>query len=157
MDGPAPLRHLVGSEEMVTIDSGPSWLHVVHDSASRHIEIAPSVEPIATELRRLQRHLDRQHRKGSPKCFDEKDRHLPGRCYWKKRSKSAKRRGPGAQLKRIEDATKRASGSYEEINSRLTLSQSCICGARVKNPLVNAAIGVRTVDWIWIGTCSRHS
>jgi hypothetical protein len=41
LDGPAPLRHPVGTESMATIDLGPQWLHVVHDSGSRHIPIAP--------------------------------------------------------------------------------------------------------------------
>ncbi|MCL6094414.1 MAG: hypothetical protein M1519_01075, partial [Actinobacteria bacterium] len=83
LGGPAPLRHTVGSEEMVTIDSGPSWLHVVSDTGSCHVEIAPSVDAITKELRRLQRHLDHQHRKGSPQCFDEKGRHIQGYCHWK--------------------------------------------------------------------------
>ena len=190
MDGPAPLRHLVGSEEMVTIDSGPSWLHVVSDTASRHVEIAPSVDAITKELRRLQRHLDHQHRRGSPQCFDEKGRHIQGYCHWKNRSKPAKetqakivnlyrimaarrdtdhgtvanalvaisrnirtedhgmkawqrgfwsksvqRRGPGGQLARIERAVIRAGGTYDEIESKLALSQTCICGARIKKPL----------------------
>jgi hypothetical protein len=190
LGGPAPLRHEVGSEQMVAIDSGPSWLHVVYDTGSRHIEIAPSVESTARELQCLQRHLDRQHRRGSPECFDEKARHVRGCCYWKQRSKTAKKtqakianlyrtmaarretdhgrvanelvsisprirtedhgikswpqshwsksiqhRGPGAQLTRIEGAAKRVSGTYEKIDSRLALSQSCICGTRIKKPL----------------------
>ncbi len=56
---------------MVAIDLGPSLLHVVYDSESRHIEIAPSVENVDQKLRRLKRKLDRQHREASPECFDE--------------------------------------------------------------------------------------
>jgi putative transposase len=190
LDGQAPLRHPVGSESKVSIDSGPSMLHVVHDTNSFHAEIAPSVEDKARELRRLLRHLDRQHRAGSPECFDEQGRHIKGACHWKIRSKAAKRtqiqiaeahrsmaasrdsdhgrlanqiiaispnirtedhgvkswqtglwsksvarRGPGAQLARIERAAKRAGGSYIKVDSRLALSQTCVCGARVNKPL----------------------
>jgi len=190
LDGQAPLRHQVGSESKVSIDSGPSMLHIVHDTNSFHVEIAPSVEDKAKELRRLLRHLDRQHRTGSPKCFDEQGRHIEGTCHWKIRSKAAKktqiqiaeahrsmaasrdsdhgrlanqiiaispnirtedhgvkfwqtglwsksvaRRGPGAQLARVERAAKRAGGSYIEVDSCLALSQTCVCGARVKKPL----------------------
>jgi len=82
MDGPAPLRHRIGNESMVTIDAGPSVLHVVHDTSSCHVRIAPSVEDTAKELRRLSRRLDRQHRAGSPACFDEAGKHVKGfNCY----------------------------------------------------------------------------
>jgi putative transposase len=214
LDGAAPLRHPVGTESMATVDLGPQWLHVVHDSGSRHIPIAPSVESIARELRRLQRKLDRQHRAGSPRCFDDKGRHVNGRCYWKERSKAAlqtqqliaechrvmaarrdadhgrtanailaisanvrsedhgtkswqlgllcppgqppplrledhgtkswqlghwsksvQRRGPGAQMARIERATARAGGTYTPLDSRLALSQTCIGGERAKKAL----------------------
>jgi len=190
LDGAAPLRHPVGTESMATVDLGPQWLHVVHDSGSRHIPIAPSVESIARELRRLQRKLDRQHRTGSPRCFDDEGRHVNGRCYWKERSKAAlqtqeciaechrvmaarrdadhgrtanailaisanvrsedhgtkswqlghwsksvQRRGPGAQMARIERATARAGGTYTPLDSRLALSQTCIGGERAKKAL----------------------
>jgi putative transposase len=190
LDGPAPLRHQVGSESKVSIDLGPSFLHVVHDSGSRHIEIAPSVEDISRELRRLLRKLDRQHRAGSPECFDDAGQHVSGTCHWKVRSKSARetqcqitecyrvmaarrdsdhgrvanelmaisphvrveghgtkswqkahwsrsvaRRGPGGQVARLERASIRATGSFTRIDSRLGLSQTCVCGARVKKPL----------------------
>ena len=122
LDGPAPLRHEVGSEEMVTIDSGPSWLHVVYDSGSRHIEIAPSVESTATELRRLQRHLDRQHRSGSPQCFDEKGNHVTGHCYWEKRSKAAEQtKARIANLYRIM-AARRDSDHGRVANELLAIS-----------------------------------
>jgi hypothetical protein len=90
LDGRAPLRHLVGTESVVAIDLGPSLLHVVYDSESRHIEIAPSVENVDQKLRRLKRKLDRQHREASPECFDEEGRHIKGTCYWRNRSKKAK-------------------------------------------------------------------
>jgi len=41
-------------------------------------------------LRRAQRHLDRQHRAGSPDCFNPDGTHKPGRCNWQQ-SHTAKR------------------------------------------------------------------
>jgi putative transposase len=41
-------------------------------------------------LRRAHRHLDRQHRAGSPGCFNADDTHKPGRCGWQ-RTHAAKR------------------------------------------------------------------
>jgi hypothetical protein len=49
------------------------------------------VEPLADavrldtiRLRRAQRHLDRQHRAGSPDCFKCDGSHRPGRCVWQR-------------------------------------------------------------------------
>jgi len=41
------------------------------------------------KISRYQRRMDRQHRTASPACFDDKGRHIQGRCYWKNRSKRA--------------------------------------------------------------------
>ncbi|MHB8244327.1 MAG: nuclease/transposase family protein [Acidimicrobiales bacterium] len=89
LDGPAPLRHQIGKGK-VSFDLGPSTVHVVPEHApASHEVLAPSVEDKTKELRRASLHLDRQHRAGSPDCFDEQRRHVRGRCYWKERSKSA--------------------------------------------------------------------
>jgi len=39
----------------------------------------------------MQRHLDRQHRAGSPACFDAAGRHRSGGCDWDSRSAAARR------------------------------------------------------------------
>ena len=59
------------------------------------------VEPLAdrirldtARLRRAQRHLDRQHRAGSPECFNPDGTHQPGRCGWQ-RSAAATQTWPG--------------------------------------------------------------
>ncbi len=91
LDGPAPIRHPVGKGK-VSFDMGPSWVHVVPEHAPAfHAPLAPSVTDPAAELRRLQRHLERQHRAASPECFDASGRHIHGRCHWKSRSKAAQR------------------------------------------------------------------
>ena len=73
-DGPPPVRHPVG-EETVSIDLGPSTAHLVSDTETFHAPLAPGVSVPLRTLRRLQRHLDRQHRAGSPECFDEAGQH----------------------------------------------------------------------------------
>ena len=89
LDGPSPLRYQVGRGK-VSFDLGPSTAHVVPEHAPAFQEVlAPSVEDKAKELRRHLRHLDRQHRAGSPECFNPDGTHIAGRCHWKKRSKAA--------------------------------------------------------------------
>ncbi|EQD74414.1 transposase, IS605 OrfB family, partial [mine drainage metagenome] len=39
---------------------------------------------------RYQRKLDRQHRTGSPECFNSDGTHITGKCYWGIRSKRSK-------------------------------------------------------------------
>ena len=75
------LRHPVGTG-LVTEDLGPSTIAVVTPSGVALEQFCAELEPQWQQLRRLQRRLDRQHRAGSPACFDERGRHLPGRCAW---------------------------------------------------------------------------
>ena len=96
VDGRAPVRHKVG-DGRVSIDTGPSDIYVVtEDAAGEPVpggcgrrKLAPGVVHPSAELRRLQRRLDRQHRAGSPSCFDDKGCHKKGGCDWKVRSKRA--------------------------------------------------------------------
>ena len=129
LDGPAPLRHPVGTESMVRIDSGPSMLHVVHDTGSFHAKVAPTTSDAAKELRRLSRKLDRQHRAGSPKCFDEQGRHVKGPCYWKERSKAVKE----TQVKISE-------------THRLIMAQRDSDHGRLANELIAISSNIRTED-----------
>ena len=91
-DGHPTRRHPVGDGQ-VSFDLGPSEIAVaVHRGDGTW---SGWVEPLAdrigldtTRLRRAQRHLDRQHRTGSPDCFTIKGTHQRGRCAWQ-RSHSA--------------------------------------------------------------------
>lgn len=92
-DGPPSRRHPVG-DSRVSFDLGPSEIAV----AVQHSDGIWTgwVEPLAdrirldtTRLRRVQRRLDRQHRAGSPDCFNNDRTHKPGRCGWQ-RSDAAK-------------------------------------------------------------------
>jgi putative transposase len=48
-------------------------------------------EQVRRKISRYQRRMDRQHRAASPKCFDERGRHIKGTCYWHSRSKRSKK------------------------------------------------------------------
>ena len=89
-DGRPPLRHPLGSER-VSIDLGPSTVDVVSDTGSFTAPLADGLKHKTSELRRQQRHLDRQHRSASPDCFNPDGTHVKGRCHWNTRSKNARR------------------------------------------------------------------
>jgi len=93
-DGVALQRYEVG-EEKVTLDPGLGYANVVTDTGVYREQLAgpsgtdPGIDFDRARIRRLSRKLDREHRAGSPECFDEKGRHIHGTCHWKKRSKAA--------------------------------------------------------------------
>ena len=89
-NGKPVVRHPQGDEK-VCIDLGPSIADVVHDTGSFTVPLAEKVDAKTAELRRLQRRLDRQHRAGSPSCFNPDGTHIKGACHWKNRSRSALR------------------------------------------------------------------
>jgi putative transposase len=96
MDGHPPQRHAVG-EGRVAFDLGPSQIAVAveHDNGTWSGWVEPLVERIGLDtkrLRRAQRHLDRQHRAGSPECFNNDGTHKTGCCGWR-RSRAAKQTG----------------------------------------------------------------
>jgi len=66
-------------------------MSVVSDAGAWKETFCAELDNKAVELRRLQRRLDRQHRAGSPACFDEQGRHTKGGCRWQVRSKRARR------------------------------------------------------------------
>jgi hypothetical protein len=87
-DGRPTRRHPVGDGQ-VSFDLGPSQIAV----ALRGLDGRWSgwVEPLADaigldtkRLRRVQRHLDRQHRAGSSDCFNRDGSHVIGRCVWQR-------------------------------------------------------------------------
>jgi putative transposase len=93
MDGRPTRRHPVG-DGRVSFDLGPSEIAVA--VARSDGTWAGWVEPLAdrisldtTGLRRAQRQMDRQHRVGSPVCFNPDGTHVAGRCEWT-RSNTAK-------------------------------------------------------------------
>ena len=96
-DGHPPRRHPVG-QGRVAFDLGPSQIAitVAHGDGTWSGWVEPLADAIALDTRRLrrtQRRLDRQHRAGSPDCFNKEDGvHTSGRCVWK-RSRAAQQTG----------------------------------------------------------------
>jgi hypothetical protein len=103
-DGHPTRRHPVGGGR-VSFDLGPSRIAVavqcVGGDWSGWVEpLADAIRLDTTRLRRVQRHLDRQHRAGSPACFTEDGSHTTGRCAWQ-RSRAAQQTTVGvAELHR---------------------------------------------------------
>ncbi|MDH6194263.1 putative transposase [Mycobacterium frederiksbergense] len=92
-DGRPTRRHPVG-EGRVSFDLGPSQIAVAVEHAdgswSGWVEpLADAIRLDTTRLRRAQRQLDRQHRAGSPQCFNSDGTHTTGRCGWRQRSGAA--------------------------------------------------------------------
>ncbi|MHB8288199.1 MAG: nuclease/transposase family protein [Acidimicrobiales bacterium] len=96
VDGRPPMRHETGTGT-ISADVGPSIMSVVVADAEHnpvpkaigHRVLAEGIKDIQAELRRLQRHLDRQHRAGSPQCFDDMGQHKKTCAWWKNRTKAA--------------------------------------------------------------------
>jgi putative transposase len=87
-DGHPTRRHPVG-DGRVSFDLGPSEIAVAvqrsDGTSTGWIEpLADRIRLNAVRLRRAQRHLDRQHRAGSPDCFHPDGTHKSGRCDWQR-------------------------------------------------------------------------
>lgn len=74
-------RHQVG-EGKVGLDLGTSTVAVVSDHMVGLERLCDGLENSEAELRRVHRRLDRQHRAGSPTCFDDHGLHRKGSCAW---------------------------------------------------------------------------
>ena len=77
LDGAPLVRFRVG-EGLVGLDVGPATVAVVAEQGTWKETFCAELDDKAQELRRLQRKLDRQHRAGSPACFDPHGRHRKG-------------------------------------------------------------------------------
>jgi hypothetical protein len=117
MDGHPPRRHPVG-DERVSFDLGPSTIAVAVGRGDG--TWAGWVQPLADRigldtagLRRVQRHLDRQHRTGSSDCFHPDGTHRPGRCDWQ-RSNTAKR-----TTTRVAELHRRLAGHRKTLHGAL--------------------------------------
>jgi hypothetical protein len=115
-DGHPTARHPVG-DGRVSFDLGPSQIAVAIERSDG--TWTGWVEPLAdrigldtVRLRRRQRHLDRQHRAGSPGCFHPDGTHKPGRCDWQ-RTYAAKRTmtGVAEQHRRMAEHRKTLHGA----------------------------------------------
>jgi len=62
---------------------------LVVDSDGDVTENPHAGEQVKQRISRYERRMDRQHRTGSPACFDDAGKHITGVCHWKIRSKRA--------------------------------------------------------------------
>jgi putative transposase len=104
MDGSPTRRHPVG-EGRVSFDLGPSEIAVAvqrgDGSWAGWVEsLADQISLDTARLRRAQRHLDRQHRAGSPDCFNGDGTHHCGRCAWQRTRSADRSRTRVAELHR---------------------------------------------------------
>ena len=87
-DGCPTRRHPIG-DGRVSFDLGPSQIAVAVERSdgtwSGWVEpLADAIRTDTERLHRTQRHLDRQHRAGSPACFNPDGSHVIGRCVWRR-------------------------------------------------------------------------
>jgi hypothetical protein len=115
-DGYPTRRHPVG-DGRVSFDLGPSEIAVAVERSDG--TWTGWVEPLADRirlnkcrLRQAQRHLDREHRAGSPGCFNDDGTHKPARCNWQ-RTHAAKRTiaGVAEQHRRLAEHRKTLHGA----------------------------------------------
>ncbi|EUA17314.1 putative iSChy9, transposase OrfB [Mycobacterium xenopi 3993] len=102
-DGRPSRRYPVG-EGRVSFDLGPSQIAVAVErsdgSWSGWVEpLADAIRLDTLRLRRTQRHLDRQHRAGSPDCFNRDGVHT-GRCGWRRSAAAMRTTRQVAELHR---------------------------------------------------------
>jgi putative transposase len=90
-----PARRYETREGVVGLDLGPSTVAAVSDAGTFLETFCDGLDANHAQVRRLQRKLDRQHRKGSPDCFDDKGRHRTGHCPW---ARSAEAKATVARL-----------------------------------------------------------
>jgi hypothetical protein len=77
-----PAERYVTRAGVVGLDLGPSTAAAVSDDGAFLERFCDGLDRDQAGLRRVQRKLDRQHRAGSPDCFDVNGRHRTGRCPW---------------------------------------------------------------------------
>src|SRR5262245_4391978 len=86
--------------------------------------LADAIRLDTMRLRRTQRHLDRQHRAGSPACFDRDGVHTTGRCGW--------RRSAAAQQTaiRVAELHRRLAGHRKTLHGALA-NRLLSCGTEI--------------------------
>ncbi|MHB8318089.1 MAG: nuclease/transposase family protein [Acidimicrobiales bacterium] len=140
VDGRPPVRHKTGAGT-VSPDVGPSVISVVAADADGnpipeaigHRVLAEGIEDIQAELRRLQRQLERQHRAGSPECFDKKGRHKLTCVWWKNRSKAAQ-----DTIHKIAEVHRRISATRTTLHGKL-VNELLAYGVNVRAEALNYA------------------
>ena len=99
---------------VVGLDLGPSTVAAVSDQGAFLETFCEGLDRDEAEVRRLQRKLDRQHRAGSPDCFDTHGRHRTGRCPWMRCGEAS------ATAARLLEAHRRQAQHRKSLHGNLT-------------------------------------
>jgi putative transposase len=114
LDG-IPLQRYVTGDQLIGLDVGPSMIAVVGDHDVSKEPFCTALADHQREIRRLQRRLDRQHRAGSPGCYDERGQHRKSRCGWREtRSKRASR-----TIRALADVQRRLAENRKSMHGNL--------------------------------------
>jgi hypothetical protein len=117
--GVAPAQHAVAAGAVVGLDIGPSTIAVVGDGSASRVTFCDTVIQPWTEMRRLQRKMDRSKRATNPHCFNANGTAKRGQKFAPSKRYAALRI-EGAEIERkLAAERKRAHG--ELANSMLGL------------------------------------
>lgn len=117
-EGVAPLRatvlaRLAEAGSCGGLDMGPSRIAWATEKEAGEFRFCAEVDRPHQEIRRLQRHLDRQRRANNPQNFDEKGRVRPGKKRWSVSNRQRKTETQLREAQRVEAATRKtAHGRY---------------------------------------------
>lgn len=114
LDGIPFQRYELG-RQLVGLDIGPSEIIMVSDHGTFKETFCVELADHRREIRRLQRRLDRQHRAGSPDCYDERGQHRRCRCaWWQSRSRRARQ-----TIVELADAQRRLAEHRKSLHGNL--------------------------------------
>lgn len=95
-------------EGMVGLDLGPSTIAAVGEQDAFLEPFCAELNPRRREIRRLQRHLDRQRRANNPGCFNADGTSKPGVRQWRKSARQRKSEARLAELHRQQAAHRKS-------------------------------------------------
>ena len=105
-------QHPLGSETL-GLDIGPSTTAIVGETQATLQQFAAEVVRDHAEIRRLQRHLDRQRRTNNPECYDAQKRPIQGQ------QPTQKSRRQGQTEARLAELFRRKAAHRKALHGRL--------------------------------------
>jgi hypothetical protein len=108
--GVAPVKHPVAAGAAVGLDIGPSTIAVVGDGSASRVKFCDSVVQPRTEMRRLQRKMDRSKRATNPHCFNANGTAKRGQKFAPSKRYTALRTEGAAIERKLAAERKRAHG-----------------------------------------------
>ena len=123
------------------IDIGPSTIAVVSDSECLLQELAHNVNGIEQDLRKLQRHRDRENRANNPNNFNEDDTVIKGKHKWYK----------SKRMKLTDDKIK---SLYQKRANQLKEAHNLLANKIVS---LGTNIVVEDMDWVTLAKKSKNT